>query len=86
MFLELYKSCTTIICQWKINGEINVNWYPPLCNGIKINWDVAVDRRKKLIGIGLVACDHLGGVCGVMCSIVAYILDSALAEAMAARK
>lgn len=45
-----------------------------------------MDRRKKLIGIGPVACDHLGGVYGVMCSTVAYILDSALAEAMAARK
>jgi hypothetical protein len=45
-----------------------------------------VDRRKKLIGIGLVACDHLGGVYGVMCSTMAYISDLGLAKAMAARK
>jgi hypothetical protein len=45
-----------------------------------------VDRRKKLIRIGLVARDHLGGVCGVMCSTVAYISNSTLEEAPAARK
>jgi len=54
--------------------------------GFKINWDAVVDQRKKLIGIGLVARDHLGGVCGVMFSTVAYILDSTFAEALAARK
>jgi hypothetical protein len=67
-------------------GELHVTWSPPPCNGFKINWDAAVDRRKKLIGIGLVARDHLGGVRGVMCSTVAYISDSTLAEALAARK
>jgi hypothetical protein len=45
-----------------------------------------VDRRKKLIRTGLVSRDHLGGVCGVMCSTVAYILDSTLEEALTARK
>jgi hypothetical protein len=54
--------------------------------GFKINWDAVVDQRKKLIGIGLVARDHLGGVCGVMFSTVAYISDSTFAEALAARK
>jgi hypothetical protein len=67
-------------------GELHVTWSPPPCNGFKINWDAAVDRRKKLIGIGLVARDHLGGVRGVMCSTVAYISYSTLAEALAARK
>jgi len=64
------------------NGEINVTWSPLPCNGIKINWDAAVDRRKKLIGIGLIIWVESMVLCVRRC----YISDSALVEAMATRK
>jgi hypothetical protein len=37
-----------------------VKWSHPMGNVIKVNWDSAVSRRKKMIGVGVVARDSIG--------------------------
>jgi hypothetical protein len=61
------------------------SWFPPPPGTIKLNWDVSIDKNRKLMGVGLIARDHLGAVkaCGFMAQ--AYISDPMTAEAYAAR-
>jgi hypothetical protein len=53
---------------------------------IKINWDAALDGRKKLMGVGIVARDSTGRVMAAKCSILPYIRDPTVAKAISARR
>jgi len=61
-------------------------WSRPPVNIIKLNWDSALDRNKKLIGVGVIAQDWEGNVMALMCSIQQYISDPSVAEAYGARQ
>jgi ribonuclease HI len=52
---------------------------------VKINWDAALDKQKKLMGVGVMIRDHRGDVIATQCSTWQYITDPAVAEAMALR-
>ncbi|XP_062145408.1 uncharacterized protein LOC133852660 [Alnus glutinosa] len=60
-------------------------WHRPALNSIKINWDAALDGRKKLMGVGIIARDCQGEVKAAMCDVIPYIRDPIIAEAIAAR-
>jgi hypothetical protein len=68
-------------------GELTSNgrWYRPTPNSIKINWDAALDGRKKLMGVGIIARDCQGVVKAAMCDDIPYIRDPIIAKAIAAR-
>jgi hypothetical protein len=42
-------------------------WSTPVYGWIKINWDAALDWHHNLMGVGLLARDHLGWVIAAMC-------------------
>jgi hypothetical protein len=50
---------------------------------VKINWDAALDKKKKLMGVGVVVRNSIGGVLAMQCSTRPYINDPTVAEAIA---
>jgi hypothetical protein len=60
-------------------------WARPVGDLIKLNWDSAVQTRRKLVGIGVVARNSAGQVLASLCSVQRYISDSTVAEAYGAR-
>jgi ribonuclease HI len=63
------------------SDQRSVPWSAPLSGQIKINWDAALDRHHNLMGVGLLARDHLGRVVAAMCFSQKYQLDPSTAEA-----
>jgi len=61
-------------------------WIKLAVNSIKINWDAALDGRKKIMGMGIVARQCRGVVKAAMCDVIPYIRDSTVAEAIGARR
>jgi hypothetical protein len=51
-----------------------------------MNWDAALNRRNKLMGVGLIAWDHSGTVRASMCIVVPYVFDPMIIEAIGAQK
>jgi hypothetical protein len=61
-------------------------WEKPPEGTLKLNWDAAVDRINRKIGMGVVARDHEGRVIAMTCGPHLHISDPPMAEAMAARE
>jgi len=61
-------------------------WINPAPSCIKINWDAALDGRKKIMGMGIIARDCIGVVKAAMCAVIPYIRDPTVAEALGARR
>ncbi len=40
-----------------------------------MNWDAVVDRKQKMVGVGIIAHDHNGKVLASMCFSHWYISD-----------
>lgn len=59
-------------------------WLAPPCDVYKINWDAAIDKLRKLMGVGVIVRDHEGKVMATMCSPMKYITDPTVVEAFAA--
>lgn len=70
---------------WQRN-PLPIRWSKPLVGVIKLNWDAAVSRLKKLVGVGIIARDSGGKVLASMCSVQRYIADPSTAEAWGARQ
>jgi hypothetical protein len=71
-----------------VNGgqSLHRRWLKPMTNSIKINWNAALDGRKKIIGMGIVVRDYcLGVVKTAMCAVIPYIRDPTVAEAIGAQ-
>jgi len=66
------------------NGPIK--WSKPLPGRIKLNWDAALDRTNKVMGVGVIARDHEGSVKASKSILVPYVSDPAIAEALGAQK
>jgi hypothetical protein len=56
----------------------HVRWLRPATNSIKLNWDAALDNRKKIMGMGIIARDHSGEVKAAMCDVIPYIRDPSI--------
>jgi hypothetical protein len=65
--------------------SLPVQWTKPPQGFSKLNWDAALDKNQRLIGVGIVARDFEGKVIAAMCSFQRYISDSSVAEAFGAR-
>ena len=61
----------------------NERWKTPPRGTMKINWDAAIDRCKKLMGIGIVVRDFTGDVVATQSTMKAYVCDPVVAEALA---
>ena len=45
---------TTVTTNFNNATELQVKWHPPPGGRYKLNWDVALDFKNKLMGIGVV--------------------------------
>jgi ribonuclease HI len=61
-------------------------WVKPPEGKLKINWDAAVCKKKKIMGVGIVIRDHMGVVRAAMCLSKPYVSDPVVAEALGARE
>jgi hypothetical protein len=61
-------------------------WTIPAEGDVKINWDAALDVQNRLMGIGIIARDSAGRVMAAMSSVVPYIKDPTVAEAIGAKR
>jgi ribonuclease HI len=50
---------------------------------VKLNWDAAIDKEKKIMGVGVVVRDYSGGVIAMKCLTCSYICEPVVVEAMA---
>jgi ribonuclease HI len=91
----LIKEATDLIEDFRKSREVysaagpggqvsHARWLRPAANSIKLNWDAALDNRKKIMGMGIIARDHSGEVKATMCDVIPYIRDPSVAEALAA--
>jgi hypothetical protein len=65
--------------------SLSHQWSKPPQGVYKLNWDAAVDRKQRLIGVGIVARDCKGKVLAARCSFHRYISNPAVAEAFGAK-
>lgn len=61
-------------------------WRQPPEGVIKLNWDAAIDRDTKRMGVGVIARDESSTVLVSMCTTVLSIMDPTLVEAVVAWK
>jgi hypothetical protein len=63
----------------------SASWNPPSVDTVKINWDAAIDKRKNLMGVGIIVRNNLGAVLATQCAVQKFILDPSVAEAIGAK-
>jgi ribonuclease HI len=61
----------------------SMGWQRPPFGVIKLNWDAAINKVTRRMGVGIVARDAGGAVVAVRCASRPHITDPATAEAMA---
>jgi hypothetical protein len=61
-------------------------WQKPPQGMLKINWDAAVDKGSKIMGVVIIIRDHNGEVCASSCSTKPYVVDPSVVEALGARQ
>jgi hypothetical protein len=59
-------------------------WTTPLANMIKINCDAAIDTKKRIIGMGIIARDGRGFFMAVASKVMNLVDDLVVAETLAA--
>lgn len=62
----------------------SIVWCAPSDGVIKLNWDIAMNKRLRMVGVGIVARDSGGKVVASKCFIQRYMSDAAIAEAFGA--
>jgi len=58
-------------------------WKPPDMGSLKLNWDVAICSLTKKMGVGAVLRDEHGAVVAATISVIPYIRDPSVVEAIA---
>jgi hypothetical protein len=61
-------------------------WNKPPFGVIKLNWDAAVDKEGKKMGVGIIARDYHGAILAVFVASRLFITVPTTAEALAAWK
>jgi hypothetical protein len=59
-------------------------WKPPQGNMIKINWDAALDKKRKIIGMGFIARDARGAFLAAGTNFLKLDAEPVMAESIAA--
>jgi hypothetical protein len=76
------------VAQWKNEGRRSSSsqtvdkWTTPNKGIVKINWAAALDKQKKLMGVGVVVHNHTDGTMAIQCCTWSYINDPAVTKAM----
>jgi hypothetical protein len=65
-------------------NQLHTLWSVPLPGRIEVNWDATLDRTLKVMGVGIIARDHLGMVRASMCYAQKYLMDPTAPEALGA--
>lgn len=68
------------------NRQERQRWKKPHVGVVKGNWDAILDKMEKKMGVRVIATYCEGNVLVTMCTIVPFIIDSTIAEAVAAWK
>jgi hypothetical protein len=50
---------------------------------IKTNWDASIYVLNQRMGVGVIVCNEYGVVVALMCALVSFITDPAIAEGVA---
>jgi hypothetical protein len=58
-------------------------WHKPPTGSWKINWDAAISKEMKKMGVGVVIWDVDGRVVAAQTKVVPYITDPLAAESLA---
>jgi ribonuclease HI len=61
----------------------SMGWQRPPAGALKFNWDAAINKVTKRMGVGIIVRDDGGAVVAVRCASRPHITDPATAEAMA---
>jgi hypothetical protein len=61
------------------------HWFKPPHGFFKLNWDAALDRNQKWMGVGIVSRDSYGKVIASKCSCHHYISNPLVAETFGAK-
>lgn len=77
--VQLRPASTTTATQPK-----DTRWEAPPAEFVKANWDAALEKETKKMGIGVIVRDSKGGVFVTFSSPKAFIIDLAVAKANAA--
>ncbi|XP_042992296.1 uncharacterized protein LOC122318762 [Carya illinoinensis] len=64
----------------------DVRWNRPKELSVKANWDAAVDKKERNVGIGVVIRDEEGEILVATREHMSYVTDGAIAESFALRK
>ncbi|GLT53802.1 hypothetical protein SLA2020_270480 [Shorea laevis] len=69
-----------------LHNPIVPHWKAPPDGVYKINWDAAIDKSRRIMGVGVIVRDGEGEVVAALHSSQMGIMDPATAEAYAAWK
>jgi hypothetical protein len=61
-------------------------WRRPPEGVVKVNWDAALDKDTKMMGVGVIVRDERGDVLATLCTTIPFVTDPTIAEAIAAWK
>lgn len=65
----------------RVGSSRNLCWQAPSDGFVKVNWDVAVHKYNRKMGIGVIVCDNMGEVLATLLDPKAYIIAPNIAEA-----
>jgi hypothetical protein len=68
----------------QIPQNSTLQWSKPALGLIKVNWDTTVDRKNKMMDVGLIAWYHIYNLQTSNCSFRPYVSDPIVAEAIGA--
>jgi hypothetical protein len=82
--VETYKQVNRWIASSAGTQEsIHKGWHKPPMGWIKMNWDAALDKTVRKMGVGVVARYDCANVLVAMAMVIPYINDSAAAKSLA---
>ena len=64
------------------NTAVSIKWTPPPNGCFKANWDIALNRKTKWMGIGVIIRDDQGLVSSTLCQTKEGFLEPVTAEVM----
>lgn len=83
--LEVFR--TSILCteapDQPCAPQSALPWKKPAIGVVKTNWNAAIDAENNHMGVGVIVRDAVGAVVASLCSVVPYIIDLVVAEAVA---
>jgi ribonuclease HI len=71
-------------CEQSDETEVSIKWTPPPNGCFKANWDIALNKQTKWMGIGVIIRDDQGLVSSALCQTKDAFPEPVTAEAMGA--